>query len=96
MNAVLSRLKRPLLYLMAPAYIVAGVLHFVVPELYVQIVPPVFPVALALVYLSGIAEIGITVGLEHRQHDLAMLLTRRPGCGQQRALDGTAHAVLIP
>jgi uncharacterized membrane protein len=63
MNAVLSRLKRPLLYLMAPAYIVAGVLHFVVPELYVQIVPPVFPAALALVYLSGIVEIAVGIGL---------------------------------
>ena len=43
MSENLRRLKRPLLYVMAPAYVVAGVLHFVVPELYVQIVPPVFP-----------------------------------------------------
>jgi len=63
MNAVLSRLKRPLLFLMAPAYIVAGVLHFLVPELYVQIVPPVFPAALALVYLSGLAEIAVGIGV---------------------------------
>lgn len=60
---ILHRLKRPLLYLMAPAYVVAGVLHFVVPELYVQIVPPVFPAALALVYLSGLAEIAVGIGL---------------------------------
>jgi uncharacterized membrane protein len=63
MSEVLQRLKRPLLYLMAPAYVVAGVLHFVVPELYVQIVPPVFPAALALVYLSGLAEIAVGLGL---------------------------------
>ena len=63
MHEVLQRLKRPLLYVMAPAYVVAGVLHFVVPELYVQIVPPVFPAALALVYLSGLAEIAVGVGL---------------------------------
>lgn len=63
MNAVLSRLKRPLLYLMAPAYVVAGVLHFVAPELYVQIIPPVLPGALALVYLSGLAEIAVGIGL---------------------------------
>jgi len=63
MENVLQRLKRPLLYLMAPAYVVAGVLHFVVPELYVQIVPPAFPAALALVYLSGLAEIAVGVGL---------------------------------
>jgi len=58
-----SSLKRPLLYLMAPAYVVAGVLHFVVPELYVQIVPPILPAPLALVYLSGVAEVAVGVGL---------------------------------
>ena len=63
MNEVLHRLKRPLLYLMGPAYVVAGVLHFVVPELYIQIVPPIFPTALALVYLSGLAEIAVGIGL---------------------------------
>ncbi len=71
MNEVLHRFKRPLLYLMGSAYVVAGVLHFVVPELYVQIIPPFFPAALALVYLSGIAEIAVGVGLllpRTRQH----------------------------
>ncbi|WP_440770481.1 DoxX family protein [Natronorubrum sp. DTA28] len=63
MNEVLSRLKRPLLYVMGPAYIVAGILHFVVPELYVQIVPPLVPAALALVYLTGLAEIAVGIGL---------------------------------
>lgn len=63
MNGVLCRLKHPLLYLMGSAYVVAGVLHFVVPEPYVQIVPPVFPAALALVYLSGLAEIAVGIGL---------------------------------
>lgn len=63
MKKVLARLKRPLLYVMAPAYIVAGVLHFVVPELYVQIIPPFLPAALALVYLSGLAEIAVGIGL---------------------------------
>ncbi|WP_162991538.1 DoxX family protein [Halostella salina] len=63
MSEVLHRLKRPLLYVMGPAYVVAGVLHFVVPELYVQIVPPVFPAELALVYLSGLAEVAVGVGL---------------------------------
>ncbi len=63
MDGFLAGLKRPLLYLMAPAYVVAGVLHFVVPELYVQIVPPIFPAALAFVYLSGLAEIAVGIGL---------------------------------
>ncbi len=50
---------------MAALYIVAGVMHFVVPELYVQIVPPFFPGRLALVYLSGLAEIALGLGLLH-------------------------------
>lgn len=58
-----ARLKRPLLYVMGPSYVVAGLLHFVVPELYVQIVPPVLPAPLALVYLSGVAEVAVGVGL---------------------------------
>ena len=60
---MLQRAKRPLLYLMGPMYVVAGALHFVVPELYVQIVPPVFPARLALVYLSGLAEIAVGIGI---------------------------------
>jgi uncharacterized membrane protein len=63
MRTELERLKRPLLYLMGPAYVVAGVLHFVVPELYVQIIPPVLPAPLALVYLSGLAEIAVGIGV---------------------------------
>lgn len=65
MIEVLQRAKKPLLYVMGPLYIVAGVVHFVVPKLYVQIVPPVLPAPLALVYLSGIAEIAVGVGLLH-------------------------------
>ena len=63
MNDALARLKRPLLYVMGPLYVVAGVMHFVVPELYVQIIPPAFPAPLALVYLSGVAEIAVGIGL---------------------------------
>jgi uncharacterized membrane protein len=56
-------LKRPLLYVMGPIYIIAGILHFVVPELFVQIVPPIVPFSLELVYLSGVAEILLGVGV---------------------------------
>ncbi|WP_185903231.1 DoxX family protein [Halonotius terrestris] len=59
----LERFKRPLLYVMGPLYVVAGVLHFVVPELYAQIIPPFLPAPLALVYLSGVAEIAVGVGV---------------------------------
>ena len=63
LTTVLDRLKQPLLYVLGPGLIIAGVLHFIVPELYVQIIPPFFPAPLALVYLSGIAEIAVGVGL---------------------------------
>jgi uncharacterized membrane protein len=63
LRSLARRLKRPLLFVMGPLYVVAGVLHFVVPELYVQIVPPVLPAPLALVYLSGVAEIAVGIGV---------------------------------
>jgi uncharacterized membrane protein len=63
MIEILHRLKRPLLYMMGTLYVVAGVSHFVVPDLYVQIVPPIFPAPLALVYLSGIAEVAVGIGV---------------------------------
>ncbi|MEA1931603.1 MAG: DoxX-like family protein [Euryarchaeota archaeon] len=63
MNLSLARFKRPLLYVMGLGYVVAGILHFVVPELYAQIIPPMLPAPLALVYLSGVAEIAVGIGV---------------------------------
>ena len=60
---ILVRLKRPLLYVMASSYIVAGATHFLIPEAFAQIVPPMLPYPLALAYLSGLAEIVLGVGL---------------------------------
>ncbi|WP_435063015.1 DoxX family protein [Halobaculum sp. EA56] len=62
-NRTLARLKRPLLYVMGPLYVVAGVLHFVAPKVYAQVVPPELPRPLDLVYLSGIAEVALGVGV---------------------------------
>lgn len=59
----LSRLKRPLLYVMGAFYVGAGVMHFVVPRAYAQAVPPQLPQPLTLVYLSGIAEIILGIGV---------------------------------
>lgn len=59
----IARLKRPLCYAMGALYVVAGVLHFVAPRVYAQIVPPGLPRPLALVYLSGIAEIVLGIGV---------------------------------
>lgn len=61
----LNRLKRPLLYPMAAAYVIAGIAHFVAPGGFVQIVPPFLPAPLLLVYLSGIAEIALGLGVLH-------------------------------
>ena len=62
-TATLSRVKHPLCYVMGALYIVAGVMHFVIPDVYVQIVPPAFPRALELVYLSGVAEVALGIGV---------------------------------
>lgn len=51
------------LYLLAAFFIGAGVLHFVVPDAYLPMVPPYLPAPLALVYLSGAAEIAGGVGV---------------------------------
>lgn len=65
MYETLRRLKRPLVYVMAALYIVAGILHFIFPDLYVQVIPPFIPFPMAMVYLSGIAEIGLGAMLLH-------------------------------
>ena len=59
----LARLKRPLLYVMASIYIIAGITHFIIPEAFAQIVPPMRPYPLSIAYLSGVAEIALGVGL---------------------------------
>ncbi len=63
MRGLRRRLKGPLLLVMGPMYVVAGIFHFLVPGVYVQIVPPVFPAPSAFVYLSGLAEIAVGIGL---------------------------------
>jgi uncharacterized membrane protein len=44
-------------------YIIAGILLFVQPDVYVKIVPPFVPAPLAMVYLSGFCEIAGGIGL---------------------------------
>ncbi|QCC49904.1 DoxX family protein [Halapricum salinum] len=45
------------------AYVLAGVAHFLSPSMFARIVPPQLPRPRALVYLSGIAEIVLGVGV---------------------------------
>ena len=56
-------LKKIGLYLMAALYTTAGIMHFVNPEFFLKIVPPYLPWPLALVYISGVAEIILGIAL---------------------------------
>jgi uncharacterized membrane protein len=38
-------------------FILAGINHFVMPNFYLKIMPPYLPFPMALIYLSGLAEI---------------------------------------
>ncbi len=59
----MSIAKKALLVLLALFFIGAGVMHFVSPEFYLQLMPPYLPWHLALVYISGVAEIVLGVGV---------------------------------
>jgi uncharacterized membrane protein len=52
-----NRWRGVLRVVLAVFFVVAGVLHFLKPEVYVQIVPPYLPFPLALVYVSGVCEV---------------------------------------
>jgi len=49
--------------LLAVFFVVAGVGHFVSPETYLPLMPPYLPWHLALIYISGAAEVAGGVGL---------------------------------
>ena len=51
------------LYTMAAIYILAGIMHFIKPKLYMRIMPNYLPNHKALVFWSGIAEVLLGVGL---------------------------------
>lgn len=51
------------LYFMACIYILAGFFHFLKPKVYLRIMPRYLPKHKALVYLSGLVEIGLGIGL---------------------------------
>ncbi|MEQ9442110.1 MAG: DoxX family protein [Cyclobacteriaceae bacterium] len=57
MNSAIS------LYIMAGVYVLAGLLHFIRPKMYVGIIPPYLPYPRALVFISGFFEIGFGIGL---------------------------------
>ncbi|QWC18077.1 MauE/DoxX family redox-associated membrane protein [Halorubrum sp. 2020YC2] len=58
---------RSLAPLMGAVYVVAGIAHFLAPKRFAEAVPPAFPRPVGLVYLSGIAEILLGVGVALRR-----------------------------
>ena len=51
------------LYLMTVFYTVAGINHFLNPGFYMKMMPPYLPFHLELIYLSGVAEVGLGIAL---------------------------------
>ena len=50
-------IKLILKYVFGIAFILAGINHFISPQFYLRMMPPVLPAHLFLVYLSGVFEI---------------------------------------
>ncbi|WP_035985482.1 DoxX family membrane protein [Leptolyngbya sp. KIOST-1] len=61
--AFLHRNKDRLRVVLAVCMVVAGVLHFVVPQPFIRIVPGFLPAPAMLVYLSGAIEVLLGLGL---------------------------------
>ena len=59
----LAAYERPLNYLLGAVFVVAGVMHFVAPRPFADVVPRELPRPMALVYLSGVAEILLGLGV---------------------------------
>jgi uncharacterized membrane protein len=53
----MRQLKVLMKWLLGLLFVLAGVLHFVRPDLYVRIMPPYLPWHRELVYLSGLCEV---------------------------------------
>ena len=52
-----SKIKTLSIIIMTLFYIMAGTNHFINPDWYVRIVPPILPFKTVIVYISGILEI---------------------------------------
>jgi uncharacterized membrane protein len=62
----MSRPKIVLLWVMGVFYVVADAMHLVRPDFYVPMMPPYPPAHMALIYLSGLAEIALGVARSGR------------------------------
>jgi uncharacterized membrane protein len=54
-------------YVLGLLLVGAGLLHFIAPETYMRIMPPYLPAPLTLVYLSGLCEVVVGIGLLFRR-----------------------------
>ena len=52
-----------LFYVMPLMYVIAGIMHFIKPNSYLRIMPRYLPNHKLLVYLSGLAEIGLGIAI---------------------------------
>jgi uncharacterized membrane protein len=55
--------RRALRYLLSAMMTGIGLLHFVVDDIFVQIIPPSFPAPYVLVWVSGVIEVALGVAL---------------------------------
>lgn len=60
-----KKIKIASVYLFGVLYVIAGILHFIKPEFYLKLMPPLIPLSwhLPLIYISGVAEIILGIGL---------------------------------
>lgn len=54
-------IKEILKYLLAIAFVLAGINHFLNPAFYLRMMPPVLPAPLFLIYLSGVFQIALGI-----------------------------------
>jgi len=59
----MKKVETASLWLMGAFYVLAGMNHFRAPEFYLPIMPPYLPWHAQLVFLSGVAEVIVGVGL---------------------------------
>ena len=66
----MARIKTITRYVFAVFFVLAGANHFRVPAFYLNIMPPYLPWHLSLVYISGVAEIGLGLLLLFRRRSV--------------------------
>jgi uncharacterized membrane protein len=67
----IERWRRRAPFVVAAAFTASGVVHLVHPATFTRIVPTFLPAKTALVYASGVAELGCAVGLWRRDRWVA-------------------------